>query len=196
MKKKLVSVMLAGAMATLLLSGCGEKEETGENLLASVEDADVVLGQDEGVTPTITPEVTPTSAPEEMLAGTPAVTPTITPTSTPEATPMPEATPTTTPVVTSTPEATPTSVPAGISKQEAQQLLVSAYGLEDESTGNTNSFSYETTVTIDGVQYYNFRWSSYVDGHMTYLTNLAVATDGSGIYEVISEQNGNLKLVK
>ncbi len=186
MKKKLVIAMLAGAMAMMCLNGCGEKEETGKNLITSTEE----------VTPTESVEATPT----ESAEATPTESAEATPTESAEATPTeaPEATPTVTPEATPTvtPEPTPTSAPAGITKDEAEQLIVGAYGLEDESTGNTNSFSYENTVTIDGVQYYNFRWSNYVDGHVTYLTNLAVAVDGSGIYEVISDASGNLTLVK
>lgn len=191
MKKKLICSMLAGVMAMMFITGCGEKEESGKNLITSTEDEEMV--------PTESVEATPTEAeatPTESLEATSTESVEITPTETPEATPTtaPTATPEITP--TQVPTVTPTSAPVGVTKEEAEQLLVGTYGLEDESTGNINGFSYESTVTIDGVQYYNFRWSSQVNGHMTYLTNLAVATDGSAIYEVISDENGNLKLVK
>lgn len=105
-----------------------------------------------------------------------------------------EVTPTVTPEATPTQEAEKTE--AAISKTEAEQLIVGQYGMEDPGTGNTNSFAYENTITIDGVKYYNFRWSWLVEDHMSYVTNLAVALDGSGIYEVTQDENGNTKLVK
>lgn len=184
MKKKLISSMLIGAMAMTLITGCGEKEDSNNNL---IEPTEVVEA-----TPTETPEVTPTEIPEVTLTEIPEAAPTETP----------EATPTETPEVTptQTPEVTPTSAPAqtaaSLTKEEAEQLLLEQYGAEDAGTGNANSFGYENTVTIDGVQYYNFRWSWLVDDHMSYVTNLAVALDGSGIYETTYDENGNLELVK
>lgn len=192
MKKKLVSSMLIGAMSMTLITGCGEKEDSSKNLIEPIETVEA--------TPTEIPEVTPTETPETTLTEIPEVTLTEIPEAVP--TEIPEMTPTETPEVTptQTPEVTPTSAPtqtaASLTKEEAEQLLLGQYGVEDAGTGNTNSFGYENTVTIDGVQYYNFRWSWLVDDHMSYVTNLAVALDGSGIYEATYDENGNLKLVK
>lgn len=190
MKKKLISSMLIGAMAMTLVTGCGEKEDSSKNLIETTDVAEATPTETLEVTPTEIPETTPTEIPE----ATPTETLEMTPTESPELTPTPEVT------LTPTPEVTPTSAPtqtaASLTKEEAEQLLVGHYGLEDAGTGNTNSFGYENTVTIDGVQYYNFRWSWMVDGHMSYVTNLAVALDGSGIYEATYGENGNLKLVK
>ena len=192
MKKKLISSMLIGAMAMTLITGCGEKEDSNNNLIEPTEVVEATPTETPEATPTETPEVTPTEIPEVTLTEIPEAAPTETP----------EATPTETPEVTptQTPEVTPTSAPAqtaaSLTKEEAEQLLLEQYGAEDAGTGNANSFGYENTVTIDGVQYYNFRWSWLVDDHMSYVTNLAVALDGSGIYETTYDENGNLKLVK
>lgn len=147
-----------------LITGCGENEESSQNLIESTESAEA--------TPTEKAEATPTKEAK------------MTPTKEAEATP------------TATLEAAPTSAAASLTKEEAEQLLFGKYGLEDAATGNANSFGYEDTVTIDGVQYYNFRWSWLVDDHMSYVTNVAVALDSSGIYEAAYDENGNLKLVK
>ncbi len=68
MKKKLVSGMLIGVMAMALITGCGEKEDSNNNL---IEPTEVVEA-----TPTETPEVTPTEIPETTLTEIPEVTPT------------------------------------------------------------------------------------------------------------------------
>lgn len=150
MKKKLVSSMLIGAMAMMLITGCGEKESSSKNLIEATEEIEATPTDSSEVTPTQKPEATETVAPTEA---------------------------------------------ASLTKEEAEQLLVGQYGMEDPGTGNANSFGYENTVTIDGVQYYNFRWSRLVDDHMSYVTNLAVALDGSGIYEATYDEHGDLKLV-
>lgn len=206
MKKKLVSSMLIGAMAMMLITGCGEKESSSKNLIEATEEIEATPTDSSEVMPTEIPENTPTEtlevAPTESTEMTTTESLEVTPTESPEVTPTesPEATPTENPEVTPTqkPEATETVAPteaASLTKEEAEQLLVGQYGMEDPGTGNANSFGYENTVTIDGVQYYNFRWSRLVDDHMSYVTNLAVALDGSGIYEVTYDEHGDLKLV-
>ena len=41
------------------------------------------------------------------------------------------------------------------------------------------SYGYEGPLTLDGVDYYNYRVSWLVDGdHLSYLTNYLVSTDG------------------
>lgn len=194
MKKKIVRSLLAGAMVVALFTGCGGKEETGKNLIEPNETVEATPTEEAQVTPTEAVEATPTE--EVEVTPTKEVEPTPTKEAEPTLTPTP--TPTLTPTVT--PEATPTSAATktegAISTKQAEQLLLERYGVEDEGTGNTNSFGYENTVTIDGVQYYNFRWSWLVDDHMSYVTNIAVALDGSGIYEVTQDENGNPKLVK
>ncbi len=174
------------------ITGCGEKEDSSKNLIEPTEVVEVTPTEEAEATPTEVQEVTPM----EEAEATPTEIPEVTLTEIPEAVPteISEVTPTESPQVTST--VAPTETVAGITTEEAEQLLVEQYGLEDASTGNTNSFGYESTVTIDGVQYYNFRWSWLVDDHMSYVTNLAVALDGSGIYEATYDENGNLILVK
>lgn len=77
MKKKWMNVVLAGAIATAVFAGCGNKEET------------------QG-TPTPTPEVQATEAPQETLTPVPTVEPTatltVTPTVAPTETPAPTVT--------------------------------------------------------------------------------------------------------
>ena len=200
MKKKIVSSMLAGAMVMALITGCGGKEDNSKNLIESNESVEVTPTEEAEATPTEEAEATPTeeaeATPTEEAETTPTKEAEVTPTKEAEATPTKEAelTPTVTPQAT--PTSTETKTEAAISTKEAEQLLLEQYGVEDEGTGNVNSFGYENTVTIDGVQYYNFRWSWLVDDHMSYVTNIAVAVDGSGIYEVTQDENGNPKLVK
>lgn len=192
MKKKLVISILMGAVSMTLFIGCGEREDSSKNLIEPTEVVEVTPTQIPEVTLTEIPKAAPTDTPEVIPTETPEVTPTEIPKATP--TEMAEMTPTLIPE--STPTIILTETAASLTKEEAEQLLVGQYGLEDAGTGNTNSFGYENTVTIDGVQYYNFRWSWLVDDHMSYVTNLAVALDGSGIYEAAYDENGNLKLVK
>lgn len=192
MKKKLVSSILMGAIAMTLLTGCGEKEDDSKNLIEPTETAEAILTATPEATPTEILEVTPTELPEVTLTEAPDTTPTEIPETTPTETP--EMTPAQTPTVMPTSASAETS--ASLTKEEAEQLLLGQYGVEDAGTGNINSFGYENTVTIDGVQYYNFRWSWLVDDHMSYVTNLVVALDGSGVYEAAYDENRNLKLVK
>ena len=200
MKKKLVSSILMASVAMTLVTGCGEKEDDSKNLIEPTETAGVLLTETPEatpteileVTPTEFPEVTPTEAPETIPTETQEIIPTetleVTPTETPEMTP--------TQIPTVTPTSAPAETSASLTKEEAEQLLLERYGMEDASTGYLNSFGYENTVTIDGVQYYNFRWSWLVVDHVSYVTNLVVALDGSGIYEATYDENRNLELVK
>lgn len=87
---------------------------------------------------------------------------------------------------TATTEATvaeTTQSDGAITPEEAEQLIVKALGTEDEETGNKYGFMHVNTMTVDGVEYHVFNWNWYVDGQMSHLTDLFVATDGSGIYE-------------
>ena len=57
------------------------------------------------------------------------------------------------------------------------------FGAVDEASGDKNVFIYEKMVTVDGVDYYSYRWEA---GDGTYLCNAFVRTDGTdaltGIY--------------
>ena len=47
---------------------------------------------------------------------------------------------------------------------------------------------YEGPLTLDGVEYYNYRVSWLVDGdHLSYLTNYLVSTDGLVVQEYLPE---------
>jgi len=82
-----------------------------------------------------------------------------------------------------------------ISVEEARKMLEDKYGTEDVDTGYPYSYGYDSKVTIDGQDYYNFRMTWLVDNdHMSYLTNMFVATDGSAIYSGASDGNGGWEL--
>lgn len=70
-----------------------------------------------------------------------------------------------------------------ITVEEAEQLIITALGTEDSETGNKYGFIHSNTMTVDSVEYHVFTWNWYVDGTMSHLTDLFVATDGSAIYE-------------
>lgn len=68
---------------------------------------------------------------------------------------------------------------ASITQEEALALAENHFGEKDQATGNTFSIGFESMVTVDGVEYYNFRVSWLVNGdHMSYLTNYLVSLDG------------------
>ena len=72
--------------------------------------------------------------------------------------------------------------------EEGAAILEEQLGTVDAATGNVMSYGYEGTVTIDGVDYYNYRVSWLVDGdHMSYLTNYLVSTDGLVVQEYLPE---------
>lgn len=70
-----------------------------------------------------------------------------------------------------------------ISEKEAEKLLLKEFGAVDEGSGDKNVFVYEEIVTVDGVDYYSYRWEA---GDGTYLCHAFVRTDGTdamtGIY--------------
>ena len=70
-----------------------------------------------------------------------------------------------------------------ITPEEALVLIEKTLGTVDEETGNTFSFMHVNTMEVSGVEYHVFAWSWHVDGNLSHLTDLFVATDGSGIYE-------------
>lgn len=79
-----------------------------------------------------------------------------------------------------------------ISKEQAEKLLEDTLGTEDEQTGNTYSFGYEDTVTVDGANYHVFEWSWLVDNdHLSRLTELFVRADGKAIYEGLYNETGS-----
>ena len=80
------------------------------------------------------------------------------------------------------------SRPTVISQDDGIRLLEQTLGTKDKETGFPLSYGYESTVTIDGTDYYNYRMSWLVDGdHMSYLTNYLVSADGTVIKEYVPE---------
>lgn len=80
---------------------------------------------------------------------------------------------------------------ATITQEEALALAEDHFGEKDEATGNTFSVGFENMVTLDGVEYYNFRVSWLVNGdHMSYLTNYLVSLDGKEMKEYLPQEQG------
>ena len=75
-----------------------------------------------------------------------------------------------------------------ITPEEGVAILEKQLGAVDEATGNVMSYGYEGPLTLDGVDYYNYRVSWLVDGdHLSYLTNYLVSTDGLVVQEYLPE---------
>lgn len=74
-----------------------------------------------------------------------------------------------------------------ITVEEGVAILEDLLGTVDEATGNTMSYGYEGTVTLDGVDYYNYRVSWLADDRLSYLTNYLVSTDGLTVQETPEE---------
>lgn len=90
--------------------------------------------------------------------------------------PQPAA-PEPTPVVEELPPADP------ITPEEGAQVLETLLGSVDEATGNTMSYGYDGSVTLDGTDYYSYRVSWLVEDHLSYLTSYLVSTDGLTVQE-------------
>ena len=67
-----------------------------------------------------------------------------------------------------------------ITPEEGVAILEKQLGAVDEATGNVMSYGYEGPLTLDGVDYYNYRVLSY-------LTNYLVSTDGLVVQEYLPE---------
>ena len=80
-----------------------------------------------------------------------------------------------------------TPVEPSITPEEGVAILEAQLGTVDEATGNAMSYGYEGTLTLDGVDYYNYRVSWLVEGHLSYLTNYLVSTDGLVVQEYLPE---------
>lgn len=78
-----------------------------------------------------------------------------------------------------------------ITPEEGAAILEDRFGTEDELTGNIMSYGYEDTITLDGVDYYNYRISWLVDDHMSYLTNYLVSLDGKTVQEYLPEDTSS-----
>lgn len=70
-----------------------------------------------------------------------------------------------------------------LTSEDAEKLLLQTLGEKDKETGNTYSFGYVDTITVDGTEYHMFVWSWLVEDHSSRITDLFVAVDGSAIYE-------------
>lgn len=71
-----------------------------------------------------------------------------------------------------------------ITKEEALTIIENKYGIKDEMTGNTMSYSYITIVKDkDSNSYYAFRESWLVDNsHLSFLQNIFVSYNGKSIH--------------
>lgn len=67
---------------------------------------------------------------------------------------------------------------AKISEEQAKKLLLEEFGAVDEGSGDKNVFTYEKIITVDGVEYYSYKWEA---GDGTYLCNAFVKTDGTDV---------------
>ena len=67
---------------------------------------------------------------------------------------------------------------ATITEEKAEKLLLEEFGAVDEGSGDKNVFTYEKVITVDGVDYYSYKWEA---GDGTYLCNAFVKTDGTDI---------------
>lgn len=67
---------------------------------------------------------------------------------------------------------------AAITEGQAEKLLLKEFGAVDEGSGDENVFTYEKIITVDGVDYYSYKWEA---GDGTYLCNAFVRTDGTDI---------------
>ena len=75
-----------------------------------------------------------------------------------------------------------------ITPEEGAAILEKQLGAVDEATGNVMSYGYEGPLTLDGVDYYNYRVSWLVDGdRLSYLANYLVSTDGLVVQEYLPE---------
>ena len=75
-----------------------------------------------------------------------------------------------------------------ITPEEGAAILEAQLGTVDAATGNAMSYGYEGTLTLDGVDYYNYRVSWLVNGdHLSYLANYLVSTDGLVVQEYLPE---------
>ena len=78
----------------------------------------------------------------------------------------------------------PTAV---ITHEEGVALVEQLLGTVDKETGNLMSYTYEETVELDGISYYNYRVSWLVDeSHVSYLANYLVSADGQVLRELLA----------
>ncbi len=165
MMKKRVYLLLT-ALLLLGTTACG-KDANSTEVATTQEQAEMTT---EEVTQEVTSEVETTDmATTEEITTEEATEATTTETTTAETN-----TETTTEATQSTGALTP---------EDAQKLIEQVIGTVDEETGNTFAFMHVNTMEVNGVEYHVFVWNWYVDGHSSHLTDLFVATDGSGIYE-------------
>lgn len=150
MKKHLLTIFMVSAMAVSVI-GCGGKaEETLEETEAITIPAEIE-SETESMTEeelTAEPESSTEATKEETKAG--------------------EENESTAAETTE----------ALITEKEAKALLLEAFGSVDESTGEKNIFTYEEVVTVDGTDYYSYKWEGE-DG--TYYCNAFVKTNGSDV---------------
>ncbi len=172
MMKKRVYLLLV-ALLLLGTTACG-KDADSKEVATTQEQAEMTT---EEVTQEVTSEVETTEvATTEEITTEEAAEATTTETTTAET-----DTETTTEATQSTGALTP---------EDAQKLIEQTIGTVDEETGNAFSFMHVNTMEVSGVEYHVFAWSWYVDGNMSHLTDLFVATDGSGIYEGMFSGDG------
>lgn len=168
MKKKGMILCMIGLMA--VCTACGNKKEKTAVTTERVTTEAVSEEETESTEPDKTEETTKTGTTEAASA-----------TETEEATTV-----TATEAVTTEATTTEASADTGsrITQEQAEALLTENLGTEDAATGNTYSFGYADTVTVDGDAYYVYIWSWLVDNnHFSRIADLFVRVDGSAIYE-------------
>lgn len=157
-----ICVFALAAALTLTLAGCGQTAPSD----SAPESASPSSGQEEVLPPESTGEE---SSQEDTIQPEPTQ-------------PDSEA---------QAPAGQETQTPAAITQEEALALAEAHFGEKDEATGNTFSVGFENMVTLDGVEYYNFRVSWLVNGdHMSYLTNYLVSLDGKEMKEYLPQEQG------
>lgn len=158
-----ICVFALAAALTLTLAGCGQTASSG----STPESAAPSAGQEEILPPESTGEENSTQEDEIQ----------------PETTEPDNG--------TQAPAGQEEQTSAPITQEEALALVEDHFGEKDEATGNTFSIGFEDMVTLDGVEYYNFRVSWLVNGdHMSYLTNYLVSLDGKEMKGYLPQEQG------
>lgn len=74
--------------------------------------------------------------------------------------------------------------PQDITVEQAQTMIEEMFGTHDETTGNSMTYVYITTIKdSNGKQYYYFRESWVIDdNHLSFLQNVFVSIDATLVY--------------
>ncbi|MBQ9984073.1 MAG: hypothetical protein IJP29_05740 [Lachnospiraceae bacterium] len=161
--------LLMTVLLIMGMTGCGkETPETEMTTQGLVTESTTQEQTEETVTEVATQEETEITTQENTEATTEAVTEEVTEQNGAEV---------------STEIAPEEQTGGNLTPDQALELIEKTLGTEDEETGNTYAFTHVNTMTVNGVEYHVFMWGWLVDGHVSKLTDLFVATDGSAIHE-------------